>query len=174
MVKGPKLTLADAALVLDRDLTTGSLVGSADVALLRDSLVDVGPGFELLVQVDALERARQALPGRAAPVVVHRLPGVYVSEHAGPGVWVAAPARVALVRGITRGLSIRGRMRLPVLGTVRLPEPQRLTYYAAVGALGVLGMLEWPVALVLAGGHALAADQHNRAVQQFGEALEDA
>ncbi len=74
MVKGPKLTLADGALVLDRDLTTGSLVGSADVALLRDSLVDVGPGFELLVQVDALERARQALPGRAAPVVVHRLP----------------------------------------------------------------------------------------------------
>ena len=66
------------------------------------------------------------------------------------------------------------RMRLPVLGTVRLPEPQRLTYYAAVGALGVLGVLEWPVAFVLAGGHALAADQHNRAAHQFGEALEDA
>ncbi len=60
------------------------------------------------------------------------------------------------------------------LGTVRLPEPQRLTYYAAIGALGVLGVLEWPVALVLAGGHALASDQHNRAVQQFGDALEDA
>ncbi len=40
--------------------------------------------------------------------------------------------------------------------------------------LGVLGVLEWPVALVLAGGHALASDQHNRAVQQFGDALEDA
>ncbi len=62
-------------------------------------------------------------------------------------------------------------LRLPVLGTVRLPEPQRLTYYAAIGALGVL---EWPVALVLAGGHALASDQNNRAVQQFGDALEDA
>ena len=61
-------------------------------------------------------------------------------------------------------------LRLPVLGTVRLPEPQRLTYYAAIGALGVL---EWPVALVLAGGHALASDQNNRAVQQFGDALED-
>ena len=54
-----------------------------------------------------------------------------------------------------------------MLGTVRLPEPQRLTYYAAIGALGVL---EWPVALVLAGGHALASDQNNRAVQQFGDA----
>ena len=65
-------------------------------------------------------------------------------------------------------------LTLPVLGTVRLPEPQRLTFYAAIGALGVLGVLEWPVALVLAGGHALASDQHNRAVQQFGDALEDA
>ena len=65
-------------------------------------------------------------------------------------------------------------MRLPVLGTVRLPEPQRLTYYAAIGALGALGVLEWPVALVLAGGHALAADQHHRAAHQFGEALEGA
>jgi hypothetical protein len=64
-------------------------------------------------------------------------------------------------------------LRLPVLGTVRLPEPQRLTYYAAIGALGVLGVLEWPVVLVLAGGHALASDQNNRAVQQFGDALED-
>jgi len=61
-------------------------------------------------------------------------------------------------------------LRLPVLGTVRVPEPQRLTCYAAMGALGVLGVLEWPVALVLAGGHALASDRNNRAVQQFGDA----
>jgi len=31
-----------------------------------------------------------------------------------------------------------------VLGTVRLPEPQRLTY-AAIGALGVLGVLDGPL-----------------------------
>lgn len=43
-------------------------------------------------------------------------------------------------------------LNVPLLGAVRLPEPQRLTYYAAIGALGVLGVLEWPVALVLAGG----------------------
>ncbi len=66
------------------------------------------------------------------------------------------------------------RLQLPLLGSIRLPEPQRLTFYAAIGALGALGVLEWPVALVLAGGHALASDQHNRAVHQFGEALEDA
>ncbi len=66
------------------------------------------------------------------------------------------------------------RLELPLLGGVRLPEPQRLAYYGAIGALGVLGVLEWPVALVLAVGHALTSDQHDRAVQQFGEALEDA
>ncbi len=69
------------------------------------------------------------------------------------------------------------RLKMPLLGSIRLPEPQRLAYYTTIGALGVLGVLgvlEWPVALVLAGGHALASDQHNRAVQQFGEALEDA
>ena len=44
-------------------------------------------------------------------------------------------------------------MRLPVLGTVHLPEPQRLTFYAAVGALGCwngllpsssLAVMRWP------------------------------
>lgn len=65
-------------------------------------------------------------------------------------------------------------VELPLLGSVRLPEPQQLTYYAAIGALGVIGVLEWPIALVLAGGHALATNQHNQVLQQFGEALEDA
>lgn len=96
------------ALVLDRDLTTGSLVGSADVALLRDSLVDVGPGFELLVQVDALERARQALPGwRAAPVVVHRLPGVYVRNSQGRGFGSLPRPRRAGSRDCPRTFSTR-------------------------------------------------------------------
>lgn len=66
------------------------------------------------------------------------------------------------------------RLALPLVGEVRLPEPQQLTYYAAVGALGVIGVLEWPLALVLVGGHALATNQHHRVLQQFGEALEDA
>ncbi len=68
----------------------------------------------------------------------------------------------------------RAPLYIPSTGVPgQLPEPQRLTYYAGIGALGVLGVLEWPVALVLAGAP-LASDQHNRAVHQFGEALEDA
>ncbi len=64
-------------------------------------------------------------------------------------------------------------LELPLIGSIRLPERQQLGYYAAIGALGVLGIIEWPVALVLGVGHALASDQHHRALQQFGEALED-
>ncbi len=51
----------------------------------------------------------------------------------------------------------------------RLIPPRR----TPENARSVLGVLEWPIALVRAGGHALAADQHHRAVQQFGDALED-
>jgi len=88
------------------------------------------------------------------------------------------PARTLAVSGRAAAQKVEEdshiRLDLPLLGSVRLPEPQRLAYYAAIGALGFLGILDWPVALILAGGHALASDQHNRAVQQFGEAVEDA
>lgn len=65
-------------------------------------------------------------------------------------------------------------VQLPILGSLRLPEPQQLTYFAAIGALGVIGILDWPMALVLVAGHALASNHHNRVLHQFGEALEDA
>ncbi len=46
----------------------------------------------------------------------------------------------------------RAPLYIPSTGVPgQLPEPQRFTYYAGIGALGVLGVLEWPVALVLAG-----------------------
>jgi len=51
------------------------------------------------------------------------------------------------------GLLGRAPLYIPSTGVPgQLPEPQRLSYYAGIGALGVLGVLEWPVALVLAGG----------------------
>lgn len=105
-------------------------------------------------------------------------PRTSVAPHQ-PGGTKSATARAVSGRAAAR--KVEGadhiRLKMPLLGSIRLPEPQRLAYYTTIGALGVLGVLgvlEWPVALVLAGGHALASDQHNRAVQQFGEALEDA
>jgi hypothetical protein len=63
---------------------------------------------------------------------------------------------------------------LPIVGTVHLPRPEQLAYYGAVGVLLALEVIDWPIALLVASGHALAQQQHNRAIQQFGEGLEEA
>lgn len=62
---------------------------------------------------------------------------------------------------------------LPLLGTVRLPPPQQLAYYGAVGALLALEVIDWPLALLVTAGHALTTQQHNQSLQEFGEALDD-
>lgn len=65
-------------------------------------------------------------------------------------------------------------MDLPIVGRVRIPRPEQLAYYGALGALAAAEIIEWPVAVVLAAGHWLAQDQHNRVAHQIGEALEEA
>ena len=66
------------------------------------------------------------------------------------------------------------RLDVPLVGTVTLPPPEQLAFYAGVGTLAVLEIIEWPVALVLAAGHALAHNRHNQIINEFGEALEAA
>lgn len=63
---------------------------------------------------------------------------------------------------------------LPVVGAVRLPAPDDLAFLGGVGVLAVVGAIEWPVAVVLGLGHALASRRGNKVVQEFGEALERA
>jgi len=66
-------------------------------------------------------------------------------------------------------------VRLPDdLGTLRLPEPQRLAFYGGIAALAAFGVLEWPVAAVLGIGHLLAEDHHHKVLCEFGEALAEA
>ena len=60
------------------------------------------------------------------------------------------------------------------LGTVRLPEPERLAYYGGLAALAVFGILDWPVAIVLGIGHVLAEQHQHQCLQDFGEALAEA
>jgi hypothetical protein len=60
------------------------------------------------------------------------------------------------------------------LGVIRLPEPQRLAFYGGITALAAVGILEWPVAVVLGIGHLLAEDHHHKVLAEFGEALADA
>jgi hypothetical protein len=60
------------------------------------------------------------------------------------------------------------------LGTVRLPEPQRLAYYGGLVALAAFGILDWPVAIALGIGHVLAEQHRHRFLEDFGEALAEA
>lgn len=62
---------------------------------------------------------------------------------------------------------------LPIVGRVRIPRPEQLAFYGALGALAAVEIIEWPVALALAAGHALLQNEHSRVAQEIGEALED-
>jgi len=50
-----------------------------------------------------------------------------------------ASKRVAAARGFS--------VRLPLVGTVRVPPPDQLAFYGVLGGLAVLELIDWPVAL---------------------------
>ena len=66
------------------------------------------------------------------------------------------------------------RVPVPGIGTVTLPPTEQLAFLGGIALLTALEIVEWPVALALAAGHALAHRSHNKMVQDFGEALEEA
>jgi hypothetical protein len=63
-------------------------------------------------------------------------------------------------------------VHVPGVGTVPVPPPERMVYYAGVGALAVLGVVEWPLALVIVAGHLLADQQTFGRIRGLGEAME--
>jgi hypothetical protein len=66
------------------------------------------------------------------------------------------------------------RVRVPLLGQVGLPPADDLAFLAGVGVLAVVGAVEWPVAVLLGVGHALASRRRDKVLREFGEALEQA
>lgn len=62
---------------------------------------------------------------------------------------------------------------VPGLGTLELSRPE-LVYVGGIVGLAALGFLEWPIGLVIAGGHLLAADRSSRTVRDLGEAMAEA
>lgn len=54
------------------------------------------------------------------------------------------------------------------------PGLEHLAFYAGIGAVAALGMMEWPVVAALVAGHLLVTAQHNKVLQSLGEALEEA
>ncbi len=65
-------------------------------------------------------------------------------------------------------------VNLPVVGQVEIPRPEQLAYYGGLAALAAFELIDWPVALVIAGGHILASNHHNRLLEELGEAIEKA
>lgn len=63
---------------------------------------------------------------------------------------------------------------LPVVGRIRIPRPEQLVYYGALAGLAALEIIDWPIALAIGAGHALASNRHSKVVQELGQALEDA
>ncbi|KZS71216.1 hypothetical protein A4G29_15910 [Mycobacterium kansasii] len=65
-------------------------------------------------------------------------------------------------------------VNLPLVGQLEVPRPEQLAYYGGLAALAALELIDWPVALVIATGHVLASNHHNRLLEELGEALEEA
>jgi hypothetical protein len=66
------------------------------------------------------------------------------------------------------------QIEMPMVGTVAIPPPDKLAYYAGIGALALFQVIEWPLALVITAGH-LLADQHvSKLARGLGGALESA
>ena len=66
------------------------------------------------------------------------------------------------------------RVQVPLLGEMAVPLPDKVAYYAGLGVLAALQVIEWPLAVVITAGH-LLADQHmSGLVKGVGEALESA
>lgn len=66
------------------------------------------------------------------------------------------------------------RVVIPGIGPVRLPAPPQLAYVGGIAALAALQVIEWPIGLALAAGHPLATGSHDKVVEDFGAALEEA
>jgi hypothetical protein len=73
-----------------------------------------------------------------------------------------------------KGAANATRITVPLLGTVGPPSRDQLVFLGGLGALAVIGVLDWPVAAVVGAGHLLAARRNSRALREIGEAMEQA
>jgi hypothetical protein len=65
-------------------------------------------------------------------------------------------------------------VNLPLVGQMEIPRPEQLAYYGGLAALAAFELIDWPVAVVIAAGHLMASNHHNRLLEELGEAMEDA
>jgi hypothetical protein len=64
-------------------------------------------------------------------------------------------------------------VNVPLIGQVEVPRPDQLAFYGGLAVLAAFELIDWPVALVIGAGHVLAANHHNRLLEELGEAMEE-
>jgi hypothetical protein len=64
-------------------------------------------------------------------------------------------------------------VNLPIVGQVTVPRPDQLAYYGGLAVLAAFELIDWPVAIVVAAGHIMASNHHNRLLEELGEAIEE-
>lgn len=69
----------------------------------------------------------------------------------------------------------RGAPSVTLPGTqakINLPDGPSLFWYAGIGTMAVLELVEWPVALIIVGTHFIENHAHNRDVQELAEGID--
>ncbi len=66
------------------------------------------------------------------------------------------------------------RVRLPLIGDVTAPPPGQMAYFAGLGILAAVEIIEWPLALVIGTGHLLSHQPWSRILGGLGGAAEEA
>ena len=65
-------------------------------------------------------------------------------------------------------------MRLPLLDLdIGKPTRGSVAWYGALGAMSAAGLIEWPLAAVVAAGHLIAQNSHSQAVTGAAEGAEE-
>lgn len=61
---------------------------------------------------------------------------------------------------------------VPFVGHVALPPPEQIIWYSTIAAMTAVGVLEWPLAVIVSFGHALATLRSNKVLSDVGDAME--
>jgi hypothetical protein len=62
---------------------------------------------------------------------------------------------------------------LPVVGIqVPVPEPESLAWYAGLGLMAALEVIDWELALVVGLGHLIAENARSRTLAELAEGVE--
>jgi hypothetical protein len=90
-----------------------------------------------------------------------------------------AAARVAEAPADPRGSShaaerVTGQnIELPIIGHLPFSRDQA-AFYAGLGAMAAVGLIDWPVAAAVGAGHWLVHRSQSGTLRAFGEALDEA